>query len=239
MATEKQIAANRQNAQKSTGPQTERGKRRSRRNAIRHGLMAETIVDVLEDAAAYKALQRAIHTDYRPKSNFELELVGRLVSLLWRLRRAVAIESGLLGISAKALCKQDPTNNVQPNYDEVPVFCAHIATLVPKAHTNSNQGRADLNDITEDRSECLAKKKLKFGIARSFVQISHIEDGAFERLGRYEARLWRQAVQVILLLNSINHDLKDCAFGGDKYFRLGNAAAKGQRTRWPPFVISK
>ena len=115
MATEKQIAANRQNAKYSTGPRTERGKRRSRRNAIRHGLMAETVIDVLEDAAVYKTLQRAIYADYRPRSNFELELVARLVSLLWRLRRAVAIESGLLGISAKALCKQDLTNNVQPN----------------------------------------------------------------------------------------------------------------------------
>ena len=49
MATEKQIIANQQNAQHSTGPRTESGKRRSRRNAIRHGLTAETIIDALED----------------------------------------------------------------------------------------------------------------------------------------------------------------------------------------------
>jgi hypothetical protein len=238
MATEKQIAANRQNAQKSTGPNTERGKRRSRRNAIRHGLMAETVIDVLEDAAAYKALQRAIHTDYRPRSNFELELVGRLVSLLWRLRRAVAIESGLLEISAKALCNQDLTNNVRPNYDELP-FYAHISTLVPKAHTNSDQGRAEPNGIEEDTNESSAMQKLKHNTARSFTQISRIESDVFERLGRYEMRLWRQAVQVILLLNSINHGSENLAFGGDKYFRLGNAAAKRQRTLWPPFVTSK
>ena len=239
MATEKQVAANRLNAQKSTGPQTERGKRRSRRNAIRHGLMAETIVDVLEDAAAYKSLQRAIHTDYHPKSNFELELVGRLVSLLWRLRRAVAIESGLLGISAKALCKQNLTNNVQPNYDELPVLYSQVSTLVPKPHTNSDQGCTDLNSTEEERNERFAKQKLKFGIARSFMQISRTEGEVFERLGRYEVRLWRQAVQVILLLNSINHGSKNFAFGDDKYFRLGNAAAKRQHTLWPPFVTSK
>jgi hypothetical protein len=239
MATEKQIAANRQNAQKSTGPNTERGKRRSRRNAIRHGLMAETVIDVLEDAAAYKALQRAIHTDYRPKSNFELELTGRLVSLLWRPRRAVAIESGLLGIPAKALCKQNLVINEQSNYDELPVFYAHISTLVPKGHTNSDQGRADPNGIEEDTNECLAMQKLKYNTAHSFMQVSRIESDVFERLGRYEMRLWRQAVQVILLLNSINHGSKNFALGGDKYFRLGNAAAKRQRTLWPPFVTSK
>lgn len=38
MVSDKQIAANRRNAKKSTGPTTESGKRRSRRNAVRHGL---------------------------------------------------------------------------------------------------------------------------------------------------------------------------------------------------------
>jgi hypothetical protein len=82
MATEKQIAANRQNAKCSTGPRTDQGKRRSRRNAVRHGLTAETVIDVLENAADYDALAAAINADYRPHSNFELELIARLVSLL-------------------------------------------------------------------------------------------------------------------------------------------------------------
>lgn len=82
MATDKQISANRQNAENSTGPRTEHGKRRSRRNAIRHGLTAETVIDFLEDPVDYKALEEAINGDYRPRTNFELELVARLVSLL-------------------------------------------------------------------------------------------------------------------------------------------------------------
>jgi hypothetical protein len=48
MATGSQIAANRKNATKSTGPRTEEGKQRSRQNAFRHGLTAETVIVGLE-----------------------------------------------------------------------------------------------------------------------------------------------------------------------------------------------
>jgi hypothetical protein len=101
MATEKQILANQQNAKHSTGPRTESGKRRSRRNAVRHGLTAETVIDTLEDAADYKAFERAIKFDYSPQTAIESQLVSRLASLLWRLRRAVIVESGLLNIGPK------------------------------------------------------------------------------------------------------------------------------------------
>jgi hypothetical protein len=52
MVSDRQIAANRFNAQKSTGPRTQKGKRRSRRNAFRHGMTAEGVVSVLEDETA-------------------------------------------------------------------------------------------------------------------------------------------------------------------------------------------
>jgi hypothetical protein len=68
MATEKQILTNQQNAKHSTGPRTESGKRRSRRNAVRHGLTAETVIDTLEDAADYSAFERAIKSDYSPQT---------------------------------------------------------------------------------------------------------------------------------------------------------------------------
>jgi hypothetical protein len=45
MATEKQLAANRLNAMKSTGPRTAAGRRKSSRNAYRHGLSLPMPVD--------------------------------------------------------------------------------------------------------------------------------------------------------------------------------------------------
>src|SRR4030095_8344878 len=103
MATEKQIIANQQNAKHSTGPRTESGRRRSRRNAVRHGLTAETVIGTLEDAADYKAFERAIKSDYSPQTAIEGQLVSRLASLLWRLRRAGVVESGLLNMQAETI----------------------------------------------------------------------------------------------------------------------------------------
>src|SRR5208282_5616708 len=103
MTSFRQIEANRCNACKSTGPITEEGKQRSRCNAVRHGLTAETVIGALEDAEDYKAFEAAIIADYNAQSAVERELVLRLASLLWRLRRATTMETGLFEIQADHL----------------------------------------------------------------------------------------------------------------------------------------
>ena len=100
MTSFRQIEANRRNSAKSTGPQTEDGKQRSRCNAIRHGLTAETVIGALEDVEDYQAFEAAVTADYDAQSAVERELVLRLASLLWRLRRATTIETGLFEIQA-------------------------------------------------------------------------------------------------------------------------------------------
>ena len=103
MTSYRQIEANRGNALRSTGPKTEPGKQASRRNALRHGLTAETVIGKLEDADDYKAFEEAITADYDAQSVVERELVLRLASILWRLRRATTIETGLFEIQAEHL----------------------------------------------------------------------------------------------------------------------------------------
>jgi hypothetical protein len=103
MTSFRQIEANRRNAQLSTGPKTEEGKSRSRRNAVRHGLTAETVIDALESAEDYAAFEIAVTSDYDARTAVEQELILRLASLLWRLRRATAIETGLFRIQAQHL----------------------------------------------------------------------------------------------------------------------------------------
>ena len=82
-------------------PQSKR--RRSRRRAWRDGLADQTVVQNLEEVRAYRAFERALIGSADPRSVIELELVLRLASLLWRLRRAGAIETGLFELQGELL----------------------------------------------------------------------------------------------------------------------------------------
>ena len=152
MTSFRQIEANRRNARKSTGPNTEEGKQRSRCNAVRHGLTAETVIGALEDAEDYKAFEAAITADYDAQSAVERELVLRLASLLWRLRRATTMETGLFEIQADHLrdFRQSRPNstNVAGNN-----LCGVRATLILSMPT-SIEHRSDLQ---MERKRCPAR----------------------------------------------------------------------------------
>src|ERR1700726_634272 len=115
MTSFRQIEANRRNARKSTGPNTDEGKQRSRCNAVRHGLTAETVIGVLEDAESYKLFEAAIIADYDAQSGVERELVLRLASLLWRLRRATTVETGLFEMQADQLHEFRQARQIHPD----------------------------------------------------------------------------------------------------------------------------
>ncbi len=96
MTSEAKVAANRQNAQFSTGPRSAEGRRASSRNSQRHGLLAKEALLGDEDAAEFRALQDRMYEDLSPVGAVEELLVDRITSLAWRLRRVMRVESGLL-----------------------------------------------------------------------------------------------------------------------------------------------
>src|SRR5215475_14791229 len=91
-------------------------RRRSRRRAWRDGLADETVVGTLEHVRSYRAFERTLISSVDPRSAVELALVHRLASLLWRLRRASAIETGLFEIQSKLLLarQHDPSRGPNP-----------------------------------------------------------------------------------------------------------------------------
>ena len=108
MTSFRQIEANRRNAIRSTGPRTEEGKRQTRRNAVRHGLCAETVIEIVEDIEDYRAFEATVIADYDAQTAVERELVLRLASLLWR--RATAIETDLLRIQGEIFARPAGSN---------------------------------------------------------------------------------------------------------------------------------
>jgi hypothetical protein len=97
----RRAATNRANSQHSTGPRTEAGKQRSSRNALRHGLTAQTAVLPTEDPAVYQRHIRQFLDEYAPATSSEAQLVHEIANTAWRLNRIPFLEAELLSQDAR------------------------------------------------------------------------------------------------------------------------------------------
>jgi hypothetical protein len=210
MASPSQIEANRRNALKSTGPRTETGKRSSRRNALRHGLTAETVIEVLEDPEDYKAFELSVASDFDAQTAVERELVLRLASLLWRLRRATAIETGLLQIQSKILREIRQARGTQSRPHDRgldAILRLNDGPTDTRPHPEWNNCRADYQAPQQhdgkDDFACAggSPRSTNAELGSGFLRLANLDNGAFDRLSRYETALWRQVGQVLLTLD--------------------------------------
>jgi hypothetical protein len=209
MTSFRQIEANRGNALGSTGPKTEAGKRRSRRNAVRHGLTAETVVVALEDIEDYQAFEAAIIADYDARTAVERELVLRLASLLWRMRRATAIETDLLQIQAEILSDRRPeyeTGERGGQNQSIVYRVLQRASL--RRHLGDGSSHVDQSESVDDQCDPVGAPRDDLGgisrnLTHCFLRLANLDNGVFERLGRYEAALWRQIVQTLFALQTV------------------------------------
>ncbi len=202
MTSFRQMEANRRNAGKSTGPITEEGKRRSRCNAVRHGLTAETVIGALEDVEDYKAFEAAIIADYDAQSAVERELVLRLASLIWRLRRATIMETGLFEIQASHLNGFRQAGQVNIGSREVVhtlLGRADPASFGPTSHDITNETEA----VTDPGSKSVELTvEPNADLARCFLRLANLPNYALDRLSRYEATLWRQVGRILFALDA-------------------------------------
>ncbi len=110
MPTEKQLAANRANAQKSTGPRTPEGKARSRWNALKHGLRAADLIpEPLRDRESpeeFQALHEALREELAPAGALAEHLVLTIAQCIWRLNRVIAAEANAI-VEAREDCCED------------------------------------------------------------------------------------------------------------------------------------
>jgi hypothetical protein len=200
MTSFRQIEANRRNALKSTGPSSKEGKRQSRLNAVRHGLTAETVIGALEDAEDYKAFEAAIIADYDAESAVERELVLRLASLLWRLRRATTMETGLFHIQAEQLLEfgKDRQAEAGSRKSLDALFGRTDSVHCDRARLDNLKGRSGAIP-----SSALNSADPSADLASCFLGLANLPSHALDRLSRYEAILWRQARQTVIALDAL------------------------------------
>jgi hypothetical protein len=182
-------------------PQSKR--RRSRRRAWRDGLCEQTVVANFEDVRAYRAFERVLIGSADPRSVIELELVHRLASLLWRLRRAGAIETGLFELQGELLParRQDPSRAChQPG---TPTTQANCHSKGPGSNGRDDPPASDRERLSTSLHPPRARWSNSRSIAQSFLRLSHLDPTLLGRVGAYEARLWRQAAQTIWTLDAM------------------------------------
>ena len=142
----------------------------------------------------------AVTADYDAQSVVERELVLRLTSLLWRLRRATVIESGLFKIQAKHLLQFRERR--QTHEDRKRIIDAIYRNAVvdddglPQDEDElGTAGETDPVSTRRDRSD---------DVTRSFIRLSNLPSYPLDRLSRYEATLWRQACQILFALQCLD-----------------------------------
>jgi hypothetical protein len=98
MISEKQLEANRRNAQHSTGPKTGEGKERSSRNNLRHGLTGHISLLPTEDREAHDAFCNELSDSLNPETPLERQFALSVAEDSWRLNRARAIENNMFAL---------------------------------------------------------------------------------------------------------------------------------------------
>ena len=101
MATEAQMRANQQNAQKSTGPTSIEGKKKSSMNAVTHGIFSNIAILPGEDEAFIQKLREDILATYQPQDTMERCLVDRIYIAMLRQIRLCQAEAAKLRMSMR------------------------------------------------------------------------------------------------------------------------------------------
>jgi len=178
------------------------GKRsRSRRRAWRDGLADETVVQGVEDVRSYRAFELALVGSVDPRSALELALAHRLASLMWRLRRACAIETGLFEMQGELLSarRQNPSHGP-----------TQLRALQTATGANGHSKGPGPNGPASGQESLLTTIPAAAGrwsksctIAQRFLRLSNLDPALLDRASNYEERLWREAAQTIWTLDAM------------------------------------
>lgn len=189
MASDRQIAANRENAKRSTGPRSEAGKARSARNALKHGLSAEQVVMLGEDPAAFEALRSDLIEHYQPVDPVAEHLVDQVAACIWRLKRVPEIEAGIF--SYHYHLRERDLARARANAEEYDLFPPTAPLILDEeahAEAKNDQERAE---VELDRHQPVMGEVFGKGerSLNSLIRIASVIEGSLYRAIRELERM--------------------------------------------------
>ena len=182
MASQRQLEANRANARRSTGPKSQRGKARSKMNAVRHGLTAKQIVVPGEEPEHFDMLREGLNADFAPGSTIERVLVDQLAVLVWRQQRSPIVEAALL---KRLICPLSSDLSLLTD-EELAQLRKINARLIEL------RGERKLSDLVDQQDEAGNKKE---GLPTRVEMLSI--------LARYETSLMNHITKTINLIHTL------------------------------------
>ncbi len=119
MTTQKQMNANRLNAQQSTGPKSNEGKAIVSSNAIKHGIFTKYLILAStfgkEDDKEYLEMLNNLVDCLTPQNQMESLLVEKIAIDFWRLRRTIAFKTGSISKHINTMLKSNYTYGTKDN----------------------------------------------------------------------------------------------------------------------------
>jgi len=193
MTTEKQVEANRQNAQLSTGPVTAIGKTTIATNAIKHGIFTKDLIlksEIGQESEdEYKELLNNLIDSLLPYNQMESLLVEKIAVDFWRLRRTIRFETGSLNQHIKSLLNQFYSHGNQNNEkideeikckEQTIAWNTSYIEHLDKGEVTFNKPTWKRNDIEYDIVDDF------YRIAKSFPSLTNIEKEKLYYSGDYE-----------------------------------------------------
>jgi len=194
MSNDQQIAANRLNAQRSTGPRTPAGKARVSSNALKHGLTGRDVVLPGENPDDFDSFRAGLLTSLDPQGELEGALAEKIVADFWRLRRVPIFEATLYRRGCAELLVKQADESVRW-YESIE---SHRIRALLISKDLSPDERKDLEDAEQELSRARAQlDDLSFKVTRVLEMFAE----PFKNLERHEAALSRSMQRTL-------HDLE-------------------------------
>lgn len=195
-ASERQIEANRRNAELSSGPRTEGGRARTRLNALKHGLTARQLVIFDEHSRDFMALYRGYIDHFRPEGAMEHCLVQEITIAMWCLMRLHRIET-------------QQFKNETPNFAYEDYSVAFLARA--RMRSEDTGGQSGTIAPIDDASIKAARRPSCSQLARAAAVFDDLaSSGRIESLCRYRSAIERsmyRAIDQVERLQARRHEI--------------------------------